>query len=194
VALGVTDRPPVTGAPSLGRAWVSGWARPLAGAEARAAALEFVRVHPTEDLLLLGKGFVLYRMEAAEVRLQDVPGRADQSGKVTVDPAGYAAAEPDPLYPFERELLLDLADHHRGELAALVHRLAPWAGSCGAIVAPLRLDRHGMVVELIDPTGGASVRPRLVRVDFPTPLANPYQLGALLRPTVTDPARTSGAG
>jgi hypothetical protein len=183
VALGVADVPP-PGAPSLGRAWVSGWARPLAGPDATAAALEFAAVRPTADLLLLGRGYVLYRVEVAEVRL------ARETGTVRVDPARYAAAEPDPMHPLERALLDDLADHHRGELAAMLHRLVPDAHTCGAIVTPVRLDRYGMLVDLADPTAAPSAPPRRLRIAFPAPLTDPYELITLLRPT---PARGGGS-
>lgn len=52
-----------------GRLWLSGWAEPLAGAEAREAALEYAAVNPTEDLLGVGHGHALYRVEVGEVRL-----------------------------------------------------------------------------------------------------------------------------
>jgi hypothetical protein len=209
VALAVPDVPPGQAAPSLGRAWVAGWARPLTGTGARDAALEFATVRPSGDLLGLGRGFVLYRVEVVAVRLEPpanpqpygatvedgaapgdhdparCPGTADNRGTpdtIDVDPAEYAAAEPDPLHPIEGALLADLADHHRGELAALLHRLVPGAGTCGAIVTPVRLDRYGMLVELTDPTARNCVPPRRVRVDFPAPLHDPYGLVALLRP------------
>ncbi|HEY2673468.1 MAG TPA: DUF2470 domain-containing protein [Rugosimonospora sp.] len=211
VAVAVPDVPPGPTAPSLGRAWVSGWARPLTGTGARDAALEFATVRPTGDLLGLGRGFVLYRVGVVAVRLEPPAnlqpcgatvedgaalgdyepagrhGPADNHGAgnrdtVDVDPAEYAAAEPDPLHPIEGALLAHLADHHRGELAALLHRLAPGAGTCGAIVTPVRLDRYGVLVELTDPTARNCVPPRRIRVDFPAPLHDPYGLVALLRP------------
>jgi hypothetical protein len=177
VAIRVDDVPPVDAAPTRGRAWLSGWARPLCGTIARAAAVEFAAVHPTGDLLALGRGFVLHRVEVAEVRLQ-------RGGSlVNVDPASYATAEADPLGPVEGMLLHDLAEHHRGDLAALLHRLAPAGTGRGAIITALRLDRYGMVVELDDPMASETTRPRRLRVDFPVPLDRPEQLGQLLRDT-----------
>lgn len=52
-----------------GRLWLSGWAEPLAGADARAAAIAYAAVNPTEDLLGVGQGHALYRVEVGEVRL-----------------------------------------------------------------------------------------------------------------------------
>src|SRR5262245_7733812 len=64
--LAVADAPPVAGAPNLGQVQISGWVQVLTGDAARAAALEYVEVNPTSDLLDLGRGFVLHRMEVAQ--------------------------------------------------------------------------------------------------------------------------------
>lgn len=77
---------PCRGRPSLGRAWASGWARPLAGMGARAAALDFAAVHPTGLLLDVGRGTTLYHVDLAAVRLE----RAGAA--LEVDPAQFAAA------------------------------------------------------------------------------------------------------
>jgi hypothetical protein len=77
-------------APALGRLFVGGWAAPLAGVEARAAALEFAAANPASDLLDLGRGQLLYRVEVAEVRL------ARPGIMIEIDPDDYAAASPDP--------------------------------------------------------------------------------------------------
>ena len=63
-----------------------------------------------------------------------------------------------------------------------MHRLVPDAHTCGAIVTPVRVDRHGMLVELTDPTAAPAAPPRRLRVAFPAPLADPYELITLLRP------------
>jgi hypothetical protein len=71
-----------------GRLWLSGWAEPLAGEEARAAALEYAAVNPTEDLLGVGRGHALYRVEVGEVRL------AFGSTLVELDVDEFRAASP----------------------------------------------------------------------------------------------------
>ncbi|GAA5194669.1 hypothetical protein GCM10023322_59600 [Rugosimonospora acidiphila] len=177
IALAVADVPPCPDAPGLGRAWASGWGRPLIGDDARDAAVEFATTRPSGDLLALGRGFVLYRVEVAAVRWEPPAGSA-----VEPDPAEYAGAEPDPVHPVERALVAGLAGHHRGELAAMVHRLAPGAGTCGRIVTPVRIDRYGMLVDLADPAAPDGVPARRIRVDFPAPLSDPRQFVALLRP------------
>ncbi|GAA1399340.1 hypothetical protein ACFQZ4_14155 [Catellatospora coxensis] len=71
------------------RVWVSGWATALEGIEARAAALEFAAVNPVSDLLDVDRGFRLYRMDVAEVRLECPTGHLTE-----IDVEDYAAAEP----------------------------------------------------------------------------------------------------
>lgn len=73
------------------RVWISGWATALEDIEAKAAALEFAAVNPVSDLLDVGRGFRLYRMDVAEVRLECPTGHLSE-----VDADDYAAAEPVP--------------------------------------------------------------------------------------------------
>ncbi|GAB3142259.1 hypothetical protein GCM10027290_16340 [Micromonospora sonneratiae] len=110
----VRDQPPSAAAPSLGRVWISGWARRLGGAEASRAALDFAEILPTGDLLDVGRGFALYHLDVAEVRLQRAGAAFD------VDPYDYAEAEPDPLHHIERELLVDPDGHHGPEPTGFV--------------------------------------------------------------------------
>lgn len=77
------------GEPRNARVWISGWAAPLEDIEARAAALEFAAVNPVSDLLDVGRGFRLYRMDVAEVRLECPTGHLTE-----VDADDYAAADP----------------------------------------------------------------------------------------------------
>ncbi|MGI5148662.1 DUF2470 domain-containing protein [Plantactinospora sp. CA-294935] len=177
LVLDVRDLPPAAGAPPLGRVWISGWPEPLAGAEARQAAVDFAEVIPTGDLLDVGRGFTLYRFEPAEIRLE-------RAGTVRhVEPAEYAAAEPDPLHAMERDLLADLADHHGPEIAAFLRRqlgdLVPPGGADEPPPRVLRLDRYGMVVAL----GGRGTRCR-ARLAFPRPLAGQAELVELLHPVL----------
>ncbi|HEU4425438.1 MAG TPA: DUF2470 domain-containing protein [Pilimelia sp.] len=174
LVLAAADDPPIPGAPAIGRVWVSGWASPLRGAAAREAAIEFAAVHPTGDLLDVGRGVAIYRMAPAEVRL----GRA--SAVIDVDPDEYAAAEPDPLHAVERELLTDLADHHAAEVTAFVRDKLRDAGrDAPAEPAPrlVRLDRYGFVAEV----GPAGARYR-ARLAFPRPVRDHADLSRLLHP------------
>ncbi|MEQ4304505.1 DUF2470 domain-containing protein [Plantactinospora sp. B6F1] len=177
LVLDVRDLPPAAGAPPLGRVWISGWPEPLTGVEARQAAIDFAEVVPTGDLLDVGRGFTLHRFEPAEIRLE-------RAGTVRqVEPAEYAAAEPDPLHALERDLLADLADHHGPEIAAFLRRqlrdLVPPGGVDDPPPRVVRLDRYGMVVAL----GGRDTRCR-ARLAFPRPLAGQAELAELLRPVL----------
>jgi hypothetical protein len=172
LVLDVLDLPPAAGAPSLGRAWVSGWAARTEGDEARRAAVDFAGVDPTGDLLDVGTRFQLFRFEVVEARWE-------RAGSVRrIGPGAYAEAEPDPLHPVEAELLADLADHHAEEVAAYVRRQLGLADH-GADGAPrvVRIDRYGLVVSYGRP--GASRRARLA---FPRPVADHAELARLLHP------------
>lgn len=170
VALDVPDLPPAAGAPSLGRVRIAGWASALHGAAARAAAVDYVDVDPTEDLLDVGRRFTLYRFEPAEVRLE--------RGGATIDvpPREYAAAEPDPLHRREWDLLVGLAAHHGAEIADYLRRqLGDLVNGGEPPARVLRLDRYGMVVAA-GPAGGR-FRARLA---FPWVLRDPADLAHLL--------------
>lgn len=177
LVLDVPDLPPAAGAPALGRLWLSGWAQPLDGAEARRAAVEFAEVNPTGDLLDVGRWCRLYRVEPAEIRLERDGTMLD------IGPADYAAAEPDPLHPVERELLADLAAEHAVQIGAFIRRQLGVVGAPADPGEPLprvvRLDRYGLVVAF----GPGSGRYR-ARLAFPRPVADQADLAHLLHPVL----------
>jgi hypothetical protein len=174
VVLDVLDLPPSAGAPSLGRAWVSGWAAPLDGPSSRVAALDFAAVEPTGDLLDVGTRFRLYRFEVVEARLE-------VAGEVRRVPRDeYAAAEPDPLHPVEGALLADLAEHHGDQVVGYLRRqLGRLGDRVGAPPRIVRVDRYGLVVSL----GGPGARQR-ARLSFPRPVADHADLARLLHPVL----------
>ncbi|MGN9808643.1 DUF2470 domain-containing protein [Micromonospora sp. BQ11] len=178
--LDVLDLPPSAGAPSLGRAWVSGWATPLHGAEARAAALDFAAVEPTGDLLDVGTRFRLFGFEVVEARWE-------RAGAVRrIDPGAYAEAEPDPLHAAEGGLLADLADQHADRMVTYLRRQLGLAdGGPGTAPQVVRLDRYGMLVAY-----GRPAARRRARLTFPRPLAEPADLARLLRPVLRPCAGT----
>ncbi|HZE37372.1 MAG TPA: hypothetical protein VE172_01020 [Stackebrandtia sp.] len=141
VALRFDDEPPLPCAPWLGSGWVSGWAEPVPAAEQRATALRFHDANPLPRLLDVGHGVTLWTVDVAEVRLE-------YGERVTVvEPEQYAAAEPDPLYPIEVELLLDLFDHHPEVIAALTHRVRHVIADAARVI-PLRINRHGVIADV----------------------------------------------
>ncbi|MDG4832065.1 DUF2470 domain-containing protein [Solwaraspora sp. WMMD1047] len=177
VVLDVQDLPPAAGAPSLGRVWISGWAAPLTGPDARRAALDFADVDPTGDLLDVGTRLTIYRFDAAEVRLERAGAMID------IDPKEYAEAEPDPLHRIERDLLADLADHHAPEIADFIRRQLGASAERVPAGSPeprvVRMDRYGLLVAL-----GAYTAPRWARLAFPRPLCGHADLVRLLHPVI----------
>ncbi|WFE32678.1 DUF2470 domain-containing protein [Micromonospora sp. WMMD975] len=169
--LDVLDLPPAAGAPSLGRAWISGWAKRLDGDEARRAAVDFAATQPTGDLLDVGRRFRLYRFEVAEVRWEHA------GGVRRIDPAAYAEAEPDPLHAVEAEFLADLADHHAEQVAGHLRQRLKLSGDESPRV--VRIDRYGLLVAYGRP--GAT---RRIRLGFERPVAGVTELSRLLHPMV----------
>jgi len=141
----------------------------LSGAEARQAALDYAEVDAASDLLDVGDGQVLHRMEVAEIRYE-------RNGVlVDVDPDEYAAASPDPLRAIEFDLIADLADHHVTEMTGYARRrLGPAAGPQDRLEV-VRLDRYGFLVRIGD---------RLARLAFPRPVRDRHDLAHLLHPVL----------
>jgi hypothetical protein len=169
MVLDIADVPPTAGSPSLGRVWVSGWAKRLDGSSARAAALDYAAVDASGDLLDVGDGQVLHRMEVAEVRFER------HRTLIDVDPDEYAEATPDPLRHVEFDLIADLSDHHVAEMAAYVRRRLGPAAQPADEPRVVRLDRYGFVVRLDD---------RLARMAFPRPVTDRHDLAHLLHPVL----------
>ena len=159
----------MAGSPSLGRVWVSGWAKRLDGDEARAAALDYADVDASGDLLDVGSGQVLHRMEVAEVRYER------EEKLVDVDPDEYAEATPDPLRRVEFDLIADLSDHHVEEMGAYVRRHLGPTFQPSAEPRVVRLDRYGLLVQLDE---------KLARLAFPRPVTDRHDLAHLLHPVL----------
>jgi hypothetical protein len=176
--LSVVDRPPVPGAPDHGRVWVSGWATRITGEqEARHAALEFADTNADNDLLDVGHGVTLYRIEVEEVRLE----RRDTL--TSVDPEEYTAADADPLHANEADLLVDLTDHHGAELNPyLTRRLAEAGMPTGRTPRVVRLDRYGFTVATHASAHGLGAR--FVRLPFARPVDHQLDLAQLLHPVL----------
>ncbi|MGH8793338.1 MAG: hypothetical protein ACRDXX_11910 [Stackebrandtia sp.] len=139
VALSFADEAPVPGAPTYGSAYISGWAERVPAGEVRQAAVAFCDSYPVVELLDVGDGFGLWRLDVAEVRLADGPDLVD------VPVEEYAAAEPDAWYSLEQELLLDLYDHH----PEVLERIASHVRARDADVrwvTPVRVDSSGLTV------------------------------------------------
>jgi hypothetical protein len=169
LVLDISDVPPLAGAPSNGRVWVSGWARLLTGEQAREAALDYADTDPAPDLLDVGTTQVLHRVEVAEVRYE-------RNGKlVDVDPDEYAEAGPDPLRTIEFDLIADLADHHRTEITGYIRRQLGKAAGPDDTPEVVRLDRYGFVVR---------AGRKLARLAFPRRVEDRHDLAHLLHPVL----------
>lgn len=157
--LTVDDIRPYPESPWLGRVQVCGWFRRVADSALEDARAAFAASRP----LGMMPGLELFMIEVGEVWL-------DQPDAVTLEPEEFAAAAPDPLHPYERDLLLDLREHHGDELAALVPR------QCGPCL-PVRLDQYGLVL----------AAPELCRIEFASPADCPHCVGHALRLVHTHP-------
>jgi hypothetical protein len=167
----VSDRAPVSLRDALrAQLWLSGWLTPVRPADQRAAALAFADVRPIGELLDVGRGVRLLRLDLAEVVLREGERCAE------IAPPDYAAARPDPLTGIEARMLRHLDADHPDVLALLRSRLP--AGEVGPrdVVRPLGIDRFGYRLRIERPTGSADAR-----VPFPRPLTCPGQLHAATR-------------
>jgi hypothetical protein len=170
--LTVVDVPPLPQAPSLGRVRVEGRVHRLADEDAAAAVHVFAEANPVAGLLDVGRGASLCRIDVTRVRLDRGPTMVD------VDLAGYAAAEPDPLHELERDLLADLAGHHRAQIESYLRCLLALTGRPARIPPrPLRLDRYGFLVDIGEPD-------RWVRLSFHRPVHCRHDLAHLLHPVL----------
>jgi|SRR5687768_10319498 hypothetical protein len=176
IMLRVEDVLPLDTGPSLGGATIEGRPRPLTGPHADEAVLEFAEANPVPDLFDVGEDVTLYLLEPDHVRL----GRAGVV--VDLDLADYMAADPDPLHEYERDLLLDLVDHHQAEMERYFRRQLD-AARVDWRTAPraVRLDRYGFTLDVGLPE---QARPRWVRLPFARPVANRRELANLLHPVL----------
>lgn len=69
--------------------WIAGWAAPAAD---RAAALDFAAANPQGDLLDVGRGFGIYRVDVAEIRFG-----AGAGATIDIDVDDYLAACSEPV-------------------------------------------------------------------------------------------------
>ncbi|MEV4441486.1 DUF2470 domain-containing protein [Streptomyces sp. NPDC049577] len=112
-------------------------------------------------------GRMLLRLEPVEVSLDDLWGAE------RVDPESFAAAAPDPLMPYETELLQHLHSGHGDQvrrLTALLGERAPEPRCMRAV--PLALDRFGLRVRFTHGHGPGSPADRSfdTRFEFPAPV------------------------
>ena len=158
-----------------GEVWLGGWLAAVPAEERADAALALAERSPDGDLLDIGAGLTVLRLEVAEVRLAD---RLFGDGRVVdLDAERYADANADPLADGEAEWLGHLMAAHPAEFAQLCSLVPEHARPPGARLHPVALDRHGLLLRIDSPSGY-----RHVRLPFPAPVNCPRHLpGAMTR-------------
>lgn len=144
------------------------------------AALEVVlAAHPDRPAgaVLRADASALLRMTGAWVHLDGEP----------VDPAAFAAAVPDPLAAVSDDAVTHLLCAHPDQVVALAHLLAEDVLHGADAVAPVRIDRFGVVLRVDGPAGS-----RRARLDFPAALRGPAELPAAMRELGSRAAQVTG--
>jgi hypothetical protein len=152
--LEVTDHAPVDlREPVRGLLWITGrlW---LPDAEtARRNAVQVADMRPDPDLLRLGHGATLVRLDPGSAVLSDAEGSA------ALAPVDLAAARPDPFCRYEQHWLAHLEHAHADVLAALARHLPPVLRELReARIRPLGVDRCGLRLRVECPGRDHDVR------------------------------------
>jgi heme iron utilization protein len=130
-------------------------------ASTRAARDTFLAAHPSAATYASFKDFAMYRLDPSAVRYVGGFGRMSW-----VDPADYAAAEPDPLAPHEAGIVEHMNDDHHDAVLAYARALAGIDAATRAQM--LAVDRHGFDLVAVTPDGE-----RRARVSFPEDVTSP---------------------
>jgi hypothetical protein len=120
---------------------------------ARRIALQVADVRPHPDLLDLGHGLTLVRLDPGSAVLSDAEGTA------ALAPVELAAARPDPFCRYEGQWLAHLEHAHADVFRALARHLPPALRDLrDARIRPLGVDRCGLRVRVEAPGGDHDVR------------------------------------
>jgi hypothetical protein len=92
-----------------------------------------------------------------------------------VDPGAYGAAACDPLAAHSDEFVADLVCRRPQTVMLLAHLLDAELVRTVALLAPIRLDRHGLTFRLVHDAGTTDER-----LDFPQVLTGPAELPAAM--------------
>ncbi|MFW0797614.1 DUF2470 domain-containing protein [Gordonia sp. CPCC 205515] len=148
--------------------WLNGNLHAVPANLERDLALEIAAEHPDDGLLDLGHGFSMLRMQIDSAVI------ATASGAASVPAAELATATPDPFWEYESGWIAHLdADH--ADLVGQLARKLPRDLRDGR-VRPLGLDRFGLCFRVEGPAGDSDVR-----LPFPRPVTDVYQLSQALR-------------
>jgi hypothetical protein len=147
--LELTDHAPVDlREPVRGLLWITGRLWLPDPDAARRHALQIADVRPDPDLLLLGHGATLVRLEPGSAVLSDAEGTA------ALAPVDLAAVRPDPFCCYEQHWLAHLEQAHPEVLTALRRHLPPALRDLrDARLRPLGMDRCGLRLRVETPGG-----------------------------------------
>jgi Protein of unknown function (DUF2470) len=156
--LEIADHAPVDlREPVRGLLWITGWLRVPDPGTARRIALQVAEVRAHPDLLRLGHGATLVRLDPGSAVLSDAEGSA------ALTPVDLAAACPDPFCLYEGQWLAHLEEAHPDVLDVLARHLPPSLRDLrDARLRPLGLDRCGLRLRVETP-----VRDHDVRIAWP---------------------------
>lgn len=138
--LELTDKAPVDlREPVRGLLWITGRARLVGPDVARRIALHMADAHPDPELLRLGHGATLVRLEPGSAVLSDAEGSA------ALRPVDLAAARPDPFCQMEQRWLAHLEHAHGDVFVALARHLPVALRDPRQLrIRPLGVDRCGL--------------------------------------------------
>lgn len=127
------------------QAWLTGRLGPVPDAELRQAACRVAELHPWPELLDVGNGLSVLRLQVTEVRIQDGWGWCTVVGL-----SDYVSARPDPFIDIEADLLMHLDTSHRGEAATLLRRFRLHSVARPDDVRVVGVDRYGLWLWVTD--------------------------------------------
>jgi Protein of unknown function (DUF2470) len=151
--LEITDRAPVDlREPVRALLWITGRVRLPDAESGRRIAVQVADSHPHPDLLRLGHGATLIRLDPDFAVLSDAEGTA------ALAPVELAAARPDPFCRYEKQWLAHLEMAHPEVFDALARYLPSPLRDRPARVRPLAVDRCGLRLRVETTEGDHDVR------------------------------------
>lgn len=182
--LELADRAPVDlREPVRALLWITGRLRIPTAEDARRVALQVAHELPHPELLGLGHGATLVRMDPTSAVLSDAEGSA------ALTPVEIAAARPDPFCRYEQHWLAHLEHAHGAVFTALARHLPPTLRDrAGARVRPLGVDRCGLRLRVETPE-----RDHDVRLAWQNPITTMEELRDQLTLLVGCPLRGTAA-
>ncbi|MFT4044736.1 MAG: DUF2470 domain-containing protein [Gordonia sp. (in: high G+C Gram-positive bacteria)] len=148
--------------------WLNGTLHPVPRGLERELALEIVSEHPDEELLDIGHGRSMMRLQI------DTAVVASGSGAASVAVADLACATPDPFWEYEDDWISHLDGAHADLIERLARRLPRHLRQ--GRVRPLGLDRFGIRFRIEGSAGDSDVR-----LPFPHPVGDIAELSRALR-------------